>query len=282
VPTLYELLEALPEDDADGLRRAFRKAAKTNHPDNNPGDPDAAQRFRRIARAHAILQDEAQRATYDASLAKARRQRALNSKRTIFSEFRGLLPGVISSMVIAFVSIGAFLLIQNFSKMRFASTQVGQISAGEISARASSLAAAMPAQPSDTIGRAGEPNKLDDIRVPNQPEASDAVRETAAPVVVAAAGDPAAVPATSDVGVKDARYYRERGGLAYRGGDLSLALVDFDLAINLDPNFADAYIDRAIVFRRMGDLKRAFADVAEAKRIDDLKPQQAAPLSGNN
>ena len=277
MPTLYELLEALPEDDADGLRRAFRKAAKTNHPDNNPGDPDAAQRFRRIARAHAILQDEAQRATYDASLAKARRQRALNSKRTIFSEFRGLLPHAVSSMVIAFVSIAAFLLIQNFSRMRIASTQVE-----EISIPASALAAAMPTQPSDTIGRAGEHNKLDDIPVSNQPEASDAVREPAAPVVVAAAGDPGAVPAPSDVGVKDARYYRERGGLAYRGGDLSLALVDFDLAINLDPNFADAYIDRAIVFRRMGDLKRAFADVAEAKRIDDQKPQQAAPLSGNN
>jgi Tfp pilus assembly protein PilF len=54
---------------------------------------------------------------------------------------------------------------------------------------------------------------------------------------------------------------------------LALALVDFDLAINLDPNFSDAYIDRAIVFRRMGNLKHAFADIAQAKRIDDLKPQ---------
>jgi curved DNA-binding protein CbpA len=277
VPTLYELLEALPEDDADGLRRAFRKAAKANHPDNNPGDPDAAQRFRRIARAHAILQDEAQRATYDASLAKARRQRALNSKRTIFSEFRGLLPHAISSMVIALVSIGAFLLIEKASMMRIVPAQVQ-----EISARASALAAAMPKSPSDTVGRAGEHNKLDDIPVSNEPAAPDAVRETAAPVVVAAAADPGAVPATSDVGVRDARYYRERGGLAYRSGDLSLALVDFDLAINLDPNFADAYIDRAIVFRRMGDLKRAFADVAQAKRIDDQKPQQTAPLSGSN
>ena len=82
--------------------------------------------------------------------------------------------------------------------------------------------------------------------------------------------------------MKDARYYRDRGGLAYRSGDLPLALVDFDLAINLDPNSAEAYIDRAIVFRRMGDLKRALADVAEAKRIADLRPQQTAPLSGSN
>jgi Flp pilus assembly protein TadD len=78
--------------------------------------------------------------------------------------------------------------------------------------------------------------------------------------------------------VKDAIYYRQQGGVAYRSGDLSLALVDFDLAINLAPNFSDAYIDRAIVFRRMGDLKHAFADIAEAKRIDELGRNQAPPL----
>src|SRR5262249_848216 len=107
-------------------------------------------------------------------------------------------------------------------------------------------------------------------------------KEVAAPVAVAAAGDTGAIPATFDVGAKRAGYYRERGGLAYRSGDLTLALVDFDLAINLDPNFSDAYIDRAIVFRRMGDLKLAFADVAQAKHIDDRKLQQIAPLSGSN
>ena len=56
MPTLYELLEALPDDNADGLRAAFRKAVKAHHPDNNPDDPDAAQRFRRIVRAHAEIQ----------------------------------------------------------------------------------------------------------------------------------------------------------------------------------------------------------------------------------
>ena len=39
----YELLEALPDDDAEGLRIAFRKAAKANHPDFNPGNPDASE-----------------------------------------------------------------------------------------------------------------------------------------------------------------------------------------------------------------------------------------------
>ena len=62
--TLYELLEALPDDDADGLRAAFRKAARANHPDFNP-DPEASERFRRIIRANAILSDGQQRAEYD-------------------------------------------------------------------------------------------------------------------------------------------------------------------------------------------------------------------------
>jgi curved DNA-binding protein CbpA len=60
--TLYDLLKALPDDDADTLRAAFRKAVKLNHPDNNPGDADTPRRFRRILRANAILRDERQRA----------------------------------------------------------------------------------------------------------------------------------------------------------------------------------------------------------------------------
>ena len=60
-----DLLGALPDDDADGLRAAFRKAAKANHPDVNPGNPEAAERFRRIVRANAILSDEQQRVAYD-------------------------------------------------------------------------------------------------------------------------------------------------------------------------------------------------------------------------
>jgi tetratricopeptide (TPR) repeat protein len=274
VPTLYELLDALADDDADGLRAAFRKAVKAHHPDNNPGDPDAAQRFRRVVRAHAILSDEQQRATYDACLVKAQQQRAQNAKRNIFSRLRRLAPDVVSSIVIAFMSIGAFLLVEKASTMR--------VTSARISLPVSALAAAMPAQPSNTVGRAAEHKEPDHVPVVNAPATPDAVKETAAPVAAATADNTGVVSATSDVAVKDARYYRDRGGLAYRSGDLPMALIDFDLAINLDPNSAEAYINRAIVFRRMGDLKRALADVAEAKRIGELRPQQTAPLSGNN
>ena len=73
-----------------------------------------------------------------------------------------------------------------------------------------------------------------------------------------------------DVGTRDAKYYRERGILAYRAGDLVIALANFDLAIDMDPSLSDSYINRGIVFRRLGDLKRAFSDVAEAKRLENL------------
>jgi tetratricopeptide (TPR) repeat protein len=274
VPTLYELLEALPEDDADGLRKAFRKAAKAHHPDNNPDDPNAAQRFRRVVRAHAILSDDEQRATYDACLVNAQQQRVRNSKWHIFSGLRRLAPDVLSSIVIALMSIGAFLLVEKASTMR--------VTSARITMPASALAAAMPTRPSGTVGRAAEHHELDHAPVVNAPTAPDAVKEIAAPVAAATVDNTGVVSATSDVVVKDARYYRDRGGLAYRNGDLPLALIDFDLAINLDPNSAEAYADRAIVFRRMGDLKRALADVAEAKRIGELRPQQTAPLSGSN
>ena len=79
-----------------------------------------------------------------------------------------------------------------------------------------------------------------------------------------------------DVGTKDAKYYRERGILAYRSGDLYIALANFDLAIDMDPGLSDSYINRGIVFHRLGDLKRAFSDVAEAKRIDDLNRKKSA------
>ena len=149
--------------------------------------------------------------------------------------------------------------------------------------QASALAAAMPAKSSDTVGQAVEHNKPDHVPATSEPAAADAAKEMAAPVVVATAANTGAISTTSDVVVKkDARYYRDRGGLAYRSGDLAMALIDFDLAVNLDPHSAEAYVDRAIVFRRMGDMKRALADVAEAKRIDDLRPQQSAPPFRNN
>jgi curved DNA-binding protein CbpA len=264
--TLYELLGALPEDDADRLRAAFHKAAKANHPDNNPGDPHAPLRFRRIVRANAILRDERLRATYDWLLAAAHHERNLSSKRVIFSpNVRRLARDVIASATISLVSIGAFLVLLGFvSRAPIVAAQVE-----EVFARVQALTAAAAMQPSDTTGRTTPHSQPNAIPLLSNPSPAEAANETV-PTAHVLPETIGSLPAT-DSEVKDANYYRARGGLAYRSGDLSLALVDYDLAIKLDPNFSDAYIDRAIVLRRMGDLQQAFADIAQAKRIDDSR-----------
>ena len=70
--TLYDLLGALPHDNAEDLRTAFRQAVKGVHPDIRPGDPDAALKFRQIVRANEILTDAEQCAAYDHLLELAR------------------------------------------------------------------------------------------------------------------------------------------------------------------------------------------------------------------
>ena len=256
--TLYDVLGAHPEDDDDGLRAAFRKAAKACHPDNNPDDPDAPQRFRRVVRAYSVLKDETKRAAYDSLLDAAERQPA--SRRKVFESG---LPGPAASMVIASVSIGAFVLLER----ALAIPAVPKWH--DISARVMALTAAMPARTADTVGQAIERDSSDKALPAAEVATSGTVEEAAAPAVAATTDNDSAVPAMSEPAVKDAKYYLERGHLAYRSGDFPLALSDFDLAINLDPDSSDPYINRAIVFRRMGDLKRALADVNQARRIDE-------------
>ena len=97
--TLYDFLGALPNDDAENLRVAFRKAAKGAHPDLNPGDPDAALKFRQLVRANDILADEEQRAVYDRLLDLARLEREAERKRVaaaaIWRVTNGIAYGVI-------------------------------------------------------------------------------------------------------------------------------------------------------------------------------------------
>jgi hypothetical protein len=75
--SLYELLGASADDDAEALKKAFRKAVKAHHPDLHPDDLDAHARFREIIAAHALLRDAKQRASYDRQLARQQ----LRSKR---------------------------------------------------------------------------------------------------------------------------------------------------------------------------------------------------------
>ena len=276
--TLYDLLGALPDDDADGLRAAFRRAAKASHPDVNPGDPVAAERFRRIVRANAILSDEQQRVAYDRLLEVARRQQSPKPKRSNFSDtIRRLSVDAIASAAVSAVLVGGYLLFRPVDGRPVASAQVTEMSRRE---PAQALTAT---EISDARGRTGQHDQLAvagadmrfdvnlrDVEAPNKPDGI-APAATTGMAPASAHASPA-----RDVVIKDAQYYRERGILAYRSGDLYIALANFDLAIEKDPGLSNSYINRGIVFRRLGDLKRALSDVAEAKRIENLNRNKSA------
>lgn len=63
--SLYQTLGVERDASPQEIRKAYRKQALLNHPDKNPGDPDAEQRFLKIAEAFEVLGDENKRARYD-------------------------------------------------------------------------------------------------------------------------------------------------------------------------------------------------------------------------
>ena len=94
--TLYDLLGALPNDDAESLRAAFRRAVKQVHPDVNPGDPDAGLKLRRIVRANEILGDIEQRAAYDHLLEVTRIVQEQAAKHALADKLHKLASGVMA------------------------------------------------------------------------------------------------------------------------------------------------------------------------------------------
>lgn len=63
---LYKILGVKRGADADDIRKAYRAQAKKLHPDVNPGDRAAEDKFKKIAAAYDILGDAEKRAKYDA------------------------------------------------------------------------------------------------------------------------------------------------------------------------------------------------------------------------
>src|SRR5690242_855316 len=62
----YAILGVPQDADAAEIKKAYRKLARKHHPDQNPGDAAAEQRFKDVGEANSVLSDPEQRREYDA------------------------------------------------------------------------------------------------------------------------------------------------------------------------------------------------------------------------
>ncbi|HUP65383.1 MAG TPA: molecular chaperone DnaJ [Thermoanaerobaculia bacterium] len=61
----YEVLGVARDASVDEIKKAYRRLALKHHPDKNPGDKVAEERFKEAAEAYAVLSDSDKRASYD-------------------------------------------------------------------------------------------------------------------------------------------------------------------------------------------------------------------------
>ena len=61
----YEVLGIQKGADASTIKKAYRKMAKKYHPDANPGDKEAEEKFKEVNEAYEVLSDDQKRAAYD-------------------------------------------------------------------------------------------------------------------------------------------------------------------------------------------------------------------------
>ncbi|MCW2751901.1 MAG: dnaJ [Aeromicrobium sp.] len=72
----YKVLGVKKDASQDEIKKSYRKLARANHPDSNPGNKAAEERFKEISEAYAVLSSKDKRKEYD-------------EQRSMFGQFRG-------------------------------------------------------------------------------------------------------------------------------------------------------------------------------------------------
>jgi DnaJ domain len=287
--TLYDLLGALPRDDADGLRTAFRKAVKGAHPDLRPGDPDAAIKFRQIVRANEILADPEQRAAYDhlLTLAQIEKKRAL--VHPIAAKVHKVASGIMALTSASLVTVGGYLVFMHMPismalpapSGHTASARNSETNTDLRSRVSASIAALSPAVMPD-------PAAVNAFIVKSTAPSEPAPR----PVITVANLDPlptegeiAHEPVTITLPEVAAAYVSpfraERVAVSY-SGDRDAASAGLDQAIQLDPKLLISYAEQGIPFYAVVKSDHAFGEVAPVKRAGKPGHARVALAASSN
>ena len=86
----YEVLGVAKDASVQDIKSAYRKLAVRFHPDRNPDDPEAEEKFKEAAEAYSVLSDQEKRARYD-QFGHAASQGGAGFDPTAFSDFSDIL-----------------------------------------------------------------------------------------------------------------------------------------------------------------------------------------------
>jgi len=103
---LYSVLGVAKSASADDITKAYRKLAKKLHPDLNPGDTAAEEKFKQVSHAYSILKDPEQRGKYDRGEIDASGQE--RPQQRYYREYAGGPEGAQYHSTAGFEDIGAF------------------------------------------------------------------------------------------------------------------------------------------------------------------------------
>jgi hypothetical protein len=273
--TLYNLLGALPKDDADGLRAAFRRAVKGAHPDLRPGDPDAAIRFRQIVRANEILTDKDQRAAYDHLLSLAQLEKDPAAAHPIAAKVHRIASGVMALATVSIVTAVSYIL---FTHMPLAGVvPQGGLWATHAAARPIDLASRLSASiaavsPADAPDPAAV-NAFIARAEGNVPAATPVANPAPAAEADSASSSSIGLPADPAPDYASLLHARDVSG----DGEVAGAVADPGPVARLDSSFTASYVDRGLLFIREKKDAHAFPNLPPLKRAE--KPGPGRPKS---